>query len=262
MSTHPVVWLSAAPGMGKSVLCAHTVEQIKVMKPGSAVAVHYYRFDEQYTAIETYRNIAEQLFDQLRDKTQDVPDDLHAQIQGNASDPSKIKSFIESTLTHHSTVYILLDGIDEECDQQSKWTDALEVIEFFEGLTRSKPSSIRLWCSSQDRLCVRNRMQEYPTIGMTEESTATDIAKFLAKALPLPDVDEVDPGTENVILEDLKNKAKGNFLWARLMVQSLEQADNLDDIIRRIQEGLPLELDRYYERIVQSIHVEHRTLAW
>ncbi|KAL8686929.1 MAG: hypothetical protein Q9218_006759, partial [Villophora microphyllina] len=243
-SMHPVIWLSAAPGMGKSVLCARTVEEIKAMKPASAVAIHYYRFDQQYTAIETYRNLAEQLFDQLWDKTQDVPDDLHAQTQSSASDPSKIKGFIELLMAHHCTVYVLLDGVDEECDQQSKWTDALEVIEFFEALTRSRPGSIRLWCSSQDRLCVRNKMQNYPTIGVTEEATATDIAKFLAKALPMLDVDEVDPGTENVILEDLKDKAQGNFLWAHLMVQSLEQADNLDDIIRRIQEGLPLELDR------------------
>lgn len=248
--------------MGKSVLCAHTVEQIKMMKPGSAVAVHYYRFDEQYTALETYRVIAEQLFDQWWDKTQDVPDNLHTQTLSSASDPNKIQGFIELLLEHHATAYILLDGIDEECDQQSKWTDALEVIEFFEGLAKSKPASLRLWCSSQDRLCVRNKMQNYPTIGMTEESTAQDIAKFLAKALPMLDVDEVDPGTENVILQDLKDKAQGNFLWAHLMVQSLEQADNLDDIIRRVQDGLPLELDRYYERIVQSINVEHRTLAW
>ncbi|KAI4248357.1 MAG: hypothetical protein LQ352_005928 [Teloschistes flavicans] len=259
--TSPVVWLSAAPGMGKSVLCAHTVELIKTMKPESAVAVHYYRFDEQYTALETYRVIAEQLFDQWWDKTQDVPDNLHAQIQSSGSDPDKIKGFIKLLLEHHATTYILLDGIDEECDQQSKWTDALEVIEFFEGLADSRPASVRLWCSSQDRLCVRNKMQNYPTIGMTEESTAKDIAKFLAKALPMLDVDEVDPGTENVILQDLQDKAQGNFLWAHLMVQSLEQADNLDDIIRRVQEGLPLELDRYYERIVQSINVEHRTLA-
>ncbi|KAL8636479.1 MAG: hypothetical protein Q9228_006129, partial [Teloschistes exilis] len=260
-NSFPVVWLSAAPGMGKSVLCAHTVEQIRLMKPGSAVAVHYYRFDEQYTALETYRVIAEQLFDQWWDKTQDVPDSLHARTLSSASDPTKIKSFIESLLEHHDTAYILLDGIDEECDQQSKWTDALEVIEFFEGLAKSKPASLRLWCSSQDRLCVRNKMQKYPTIGMTEESTAEDIAKFLATALPMLDVDEVDPGTENVILQDLKDKAQGNFLWAHLMVQSLEQAENLDGIIRRVQEGLPLELDRYYERIVQSINVEHRTLA-
>ncbi|KAL9577947.1 MAG: hypothetical protein Q9212_006039, partial [Teloschistes hypoglaucus] len=260
-NTFPVVWLSAAPGMGKSVLCAHTVEHIKVLKPRSAVAVHYYRFDEQYTALETYRVIAEQLFDQWWDKTQDVPDNLHAQTLSSANDPNKIKGFIQLLLEHHATAYILLDGIDEECDQQSKWTDALEVIEFFEGLAKSKPASLRLWCSSQDRLCVRNKMQNHPTIGMTEESTAEDIAKFLAKALPMLDVDEVDPGTEHVILQDLKNKAQGNFLWAHLMVQSLEQADNLDDIIRRVQEGLPLELDRYYERIVQSINVEHRTLA-
>lgn len=259
---HAVLWLSAAPGMGKSVLCAHAVEQIKDMRPASAVAFHYYRFDEQYSAIEAYRNIAEQLFDQLWEQTQDVPDDLHAQIQGSSSDPGRVKRFIELLLSRIVEVYILLDGLDEECDQKSRWTDALEVLEYFERLTSTMPSSVRLWCSSQDRLCVRTKMQKYQAISMTEQSTSADIARFLAKALPMLVVDEVDPGTESMILEDLKDKAKGNFLWAQLMVQSLEQADNLDEIVRRIQDGLPLELDRYYERIFQSSNIEQRTLAW
>lgn len=248
--------------MGKSVLCAHAVEQIKGLEPTSTVAFHYYRFDEQYTAIDTYRNLAEQLLDQLWDRLQDVPDDLHAHIQSSSSDPKKVKRLIELLVSQIPVIYVLLDGLDEECDQRSKWTDALEVLEFLEGLTLASPRSVRLWCSSQDRLCVRMKLQRYPTINVSVESTSVDIERYLTKALPMLDVAEIDPGTKIMILEDLRGKATGNFLWAHLMVQSLEQADNLDDIQRRIQEGLPLELDKYYERIFQSINVEQRTLAW
>ncbi|KAL8833086.1 MAG: hypothetical protein Q9170_004519 [Blastenia crenularia] len=255
------IWLSGAPGMGKSVLCAYAVEQIKVIEPASAVAFQYYRFDEQYTAIDTYRNLAEQLFDQFWDQYQDVPDSLHAHIQSSSSDPKNVKGFIELLMAQVPALYVLLDGLDEECDQRSKWTDALEVLDYLEGLTHTSPTTIRLWCSSQDRLCVRVKLTKYPTIHVSTESTSADIAKYLAKALPIVDVSEIDPGTKTVILEDLQGKAKGNFLWIHLMVQSLEQADNLDDIQRRIEEGLPLELDRYYERIFQSINVEQRNLA-
>ena len=260
-SPKPTVWLYGAPGMGKSVTCASAVEQLKGMDPSCAVAFHYYRFDEECTALTTYRNLAEQLFDQLWHQVDDVPDNVHAQIQSSNQDPDKIKQFIELLATMFSVTYILLDGLDEECDRKLKWTEALDVLIFFEGLTAKVPCSVRLWCSSQDRLCVRNKLKHFPTINMDQHLTGQDIEMYLSQALSVLDIGEVDPGTEAMVLEDLKGKANGNFLWAHLMVQSLEQAANFDDVVRRIQEGLPLDLNRYYERIFQRVNIEQRTLT-
>ncbi|KAL8709240.1 MAG: hypothetical protein Q9220_005983 [cf. Caloplaca sp. 1 TL-2023] len=258
---YSTVWLSAAPGMGKSVLTAYTVEELRRLKPQCAAVFHYYRFDEMYSAIETYRNLAEQLFDQIWNKLQDVPENIHAHIQASSGDIAKVKQFIELSIAHMAEVYVFFDGLDEECDQGEKWTDALEVLEFVQALIVKSPRTVRLWCSSQDRLCVRNKLKQYPVIDMSIQSTDTDVSRYLTQALQTLDVGEVDPGTETILREDLKSKARGNFLWAHLMVRSLEQADSLDDIMRRIQEGLPLELDKYYERIFLSISVEQRSLA-
>jgi hypothetical protein len=64
------------------------------------------------------------------------------------------------------------------------------------------------------------------------------------------------------VLENLKERAEGNFLWASLMVKTLmEEANSLKEMKSFIKVGLPLTLDDYYRRIFERFEKHHRSLA-
>ncbi|KAL8747305.1 MAG: hypothetical protein Q9190_000811 [Brigantiaea leucoxantha] len=263
-SKEPLLWLHAAPGMGKSVLTAHIVEHIKTVITTSAVVFHYYRFDEQYDALETYRIIADQLFDQLWRHREDVPDSLHAHIQSSNADPKIVRNLIEILirLASFPVVYIFLDGLDEECHQRMKWAEALQVMQWLQNLALQNPTSVRIWYSSQDKHCIRKELGDCPAINVTEDCTGDDIRTYISEAFPALELGDTDPGYQNMVLHDIGIRAQGNFLWAHLMILSLERATNLEDIMLRIVDGLPLDLNDYYERLFNRIDKDDRVLAW
>lgn len=251
------LWLTAPPGMGKSVLCASVVRHIKEARSLSGIAYQYYRFDEKCSSIQAFRNIAEQLFEQLHDQLQDIPDQLHAFIWKNNDDPENIKKFIEFVVSE-LPAYVLIDGLDEGTD----WPDVYEVVQFFEELACTTSPAVRLWCSSQDRRWIRQSFEHFKMILVDEHRNSSDIEEYLKSSLPKLRSLDIDPGTKKLVLNDLQRQTRGNFLWASLMVEAISTAASLEDVQELIQEGLPKDYEVYYDRKLRNIKAEDRALAW
>ncbi|OCL03472.1 hypothetical protein AOQ84DRAFT_433927 [Glonium stellatum] len=250
------LWLNAPPGTGKSVLCASVVRHIKETRPLSGIAYQYYRFDEQCSSMQAFRNIAEQLFEQFHDQLQDIPDQLHTFVRKNNGDPENIKKFIEFIVSE-LPAYILIDGLDEG----TEWPEVYEVVQFFEELACMTLPAVRLWCSSQDRRWIRQSLEHFKVIQVDEHRNSSDIEEYLKSSLPRIRSLDIDVGTKILILYDLKRQTRGNFLWASLMVEAISAAASLEDIQELIQKGLPKDYEVYYDRKLRSIKAEDRTLA-
>lgn len=259
-SQQPVLWLKAGPGTGKSVLCTYAAEHVRASIASSAIAFQYYSYDEQYSATQILRGLGEQLFDQLCSRFDDIPDDLHEHVQ-SVDNCDRVKGLIRLLVEKLQTVYIFLDGLDEECDRGKRWDDAFEALDFLTELAMDKPTSIRLWYSSQDRLCIRKHLGLFPTILVNELNNSDDIGAYLSGALPMLDSLDIDEGEKNMVLRDLKGRARGNFLWASLMVQTVSGAMTLADVQGQIQAGLPENYEKYYERKIASLEPSQRGLV-
>lgn len=259
-SSKPILWLFAGPGAGKSVLCSHAVEYVRNHDNAHAQCLHFYEFDNDHTALVTARNLATQLFERYWLQNQDVPDDLQSISQKSGADRINIFEFIRVLVGKLPKVYIFLDGLDEECTV-ARWKEAIKVVEFINLLVESSPKTVRVWYSSQDRPIIRHELESHLMLNVKKQFRVA-VDEHISLKVPGICNPEVDQDTRTWILSELKQRADGNFLWASLMLKTIEnEVSSFDEMEHFIKEGLPKDLDAYYRRIIARYEKKERELA-
>ena len=259
-SSKPILWLFAGPGTGKSVLCSCAVEYVRNLSGTQAECLHFYEFDNEHTAIVTARNLATQLFERYWLLNQDVPEDLQNVSQKSGADLSNVLDFVRILVTKLPKVFIFFDGLDEECTM-ARWKEASKIIEFVNLLAENFPMTVRIWYSSQDRHIIRGKFQNSLVLNIKEQ-TRMAVEKHISLRVPGICNPEVDQNTRTWILGELKQRADGNFLWASLMLKTIEnEVSSFDEMELFIKEGLPKDLDAYYRRIIARYEKRERELA-
>ncbi|TGO40704.1 hypothetical protein BHYA_0033g00580 [Botrytis hyacinthi] len=258
-SKSPVLWVRAVPGAGKSVLTAFA--QSTFQTNSSLCSLHqYYSFDEIFSSLQVYCAIAEQLANRLWMHLEDMPEDIHAFTQrtSTAFMIEDVKIFIRMCLSRLPPSYLFLDGLDEECDSGPRWEALSDALTFFIELTRDKSYQFKLWCSSQDRIDLKKFFKDCAAIEVTKDINSADIELYLSKSILKLDSLDLDEGYQNLILQDLRKKADGCFLWASLMLDSVSSAVTLSAVQYQVQEGLPKDYENYYQNKIDKIEASQK----
>ncbi|KAL3473025.1 hypothetical protein BJX99DRAFT_202881 [Aspergillus californicus] len=248
--------IQASPGAGKSVLAAYAIEKLAHMSPdGSAVIYQYFTFDDEFPTLLVYRCLAEQLANRLGKHTADMPEDIHTFTQQGATvaKGEDVKTVFKMLLERTPMTYIFLDGLDEMCETEARRNALSDVLDFLQELATQMPHRVRLWCSSQSRTCLDTRLSSLPTIEVTKNLNSGDIETYLSNTIVDLDSLDLDQGYKNLILEEVREKADGCFLWASLMLQSMSNAITLQMVQELIEDGLPQSYERYYQRKMEAI---------
>ncbi|PYI00733.1 hypothetical protein BO78DRAFT_434188 [Aspergillus sclerotiicarbonarius CBS 121057] len=250
------LWVKASPGAGKSVLTAYAVEKMKAISSDKAAVIyHYFTFDEEFPALLVYRCLAEQLVNRLGKQIGDMPKEIHRFTQEGATTANveDVKQVIKMLLEEMSVTYIFLDGLDEECETDGRKQELCKVLDFFGELGRETPNRLRIWYSSQQRTCLDSQLKSLPSIEITKDLNSCDIERYVSQKIADLNGLELDAGYISLILGDLREKADGCFLWASLMLDSMSDAVTLQMIQRLIEDGLPENYEKYYQRKMDSI---------
>lgn len=256
----PTLWLFAVPGSGKSVLCSHVAEHIQTLQENIAIAFHFCEFDDQRTALSTAQILATQLFEKYWLMYQDIPDDLQKAAQKSNASLVNILDFIRLLVTKLPMTYILIDGLDEEI-HEARWVEIEKIIDFVNLLVTTYPNSVRVWYSTQDRFVIRRKLNSFPSLDIKQQVKGA-VDRYIDAAVPEISNHEVDQDTRNWMLAELKKRADGNFLWASLMLKSIEnEVSSFDEMEQFIKKGLPRDLYSYYRRIFAQYQGRERELA-
>ncbi|KAF8521950.1 hypothetical protein BU17DRAFT_45376 [Hysterangium stoloniferum] len=249
-----VIWLRGHPGSGKSTLCSSMIQSIERLDSTAAVAFHFYQFDQIHSTLETLRVIAGQLFEKLWNASRVISEDINKTIQGTSSSIENVQSLIKILVTNIPRAYFILDGLDEECEG-SRWGEAQATLDFLLELSREFPR-VRLAYSSQFRPCIDDKLRNFTAIEVQQaaEGDVTGYLEHSLNSLEIPDDDKP------VVLENMKRKAEGNFLWATLMVVMIQEASSPKELKQCLEDG-PSKLDEYYRRIFARFDKPHRLLA-
>ncbi|TQN64766.1 hypothetical protein CSHISOI_10718 [Colletotrichum shisoi] len=214
-----VLWLVGESGVGKSVLCAHTIENLRSQEPNSLVAFYYFSFDEPQQPLKIYQNIAAQLCFQLYGPSskEEVSDHVSEAIQGNL-DVTNLQDLIKVLTVESKSTYIFLDGLDEEYLDKGRFSSATNAISFFMDMATYDLSRLKLWCSSQDRRKIKDLFDNSEVIHVSSADNGGDIEAFFSSSLNSVDFEDVELETKAELLTRLRSQVHGNFLRAAMMV--------------------------------------------
>ena len=256
---NPILWLFAGPGTGKSVLCSHVVEHIQSRQGNAAVAFHFYEFDDQRTALSTAQILAIQLFERYWLLHQDISEDLLSISQTSNASLTNIEGVIRLLVTKLPMIYIFIDGLDEET-YEARWKEAVKIVEFVTHLATTC-NNVRVWFTTQDRFIIRKELDCFPSLDIKKQVKQA-VDHYISTTVPGIDNAEVDQDTRSWILTELRKRADGNFLWASLMLKTIEkEVSSFDEMERFIKKGLPEDLYSYYRRIFDQYKARDRELA-
>lgn len=251
--------IKADPGVGKSVLASYAVETLPKITPnGSAIIHQYYTIDDEFPALLVYRCLAEQLANELGKLRIDMPEDIHTFTQHGATSARSedVQKLIESLIEALPVTYVILDGLDEMCETKYRRNDVCDVIKFLQQLTTNR---LRVWYSSQSRTWLDSILPSLPSIEVTKALNNSDIEKYLSEKIVSLDRDEINEDLRNSIPRKLCAKADGCFLWASLMLDSIDnKANSLTEIEEIIENELPGDYEQYYQRKMEAIESDHR----
>ena len=263
-SEQPVLWLFAGPGTGKSILCSHAYKYVEKADLGlkAAVALQFYEFDNQHSATAVARGLAAQLFASYRCLRPEISEDLRQMSQKNAADLSSVLQFIQALIKKLPRTYIFFDGLDEECSM-ARWKEAVKIVDFFISLAEESPKTVRIWFSSQNQILIRAKLYKPSTINIDiGDHIKNTVDDYIYSRVPGLENPEVDQKAREWILTKLRSRAEGNFLWATLMLNMIENdASSFDEMERLVKEGLPKDLDHYYHQIFARYESTERELA-
>jgi hypothetical protein len=258
-SSSRALWLKGGCGTGKSVICSYAIRHLKDTAADAGVAFHYYRFDEPVSSTLVYRNIAEQLYEQLYLQEDDISDAIYDLSKNKSDNQDSLKEMILLMTSELSQTFIFLDGLDEEYTDKIRWEEASEVVGFLKSLAEDE--TVAFWCGSQDRSNIQEMLSSFLAIQLDATTNKSTIEAFFNNAMPLLESLEVDPGTKTLVLNELKTKARGNFLWASLMIDTIRDATSLQDLQKQLKDALPEDFERYYTRKIEGVEDKHRSIV-
>ena len=256
----PILWVFAPPGSGKSVLCSYVADFIQANRESTATALHFCEFDDQRTALASAQILAIQLFETYWLLNSDISEELTQASQKSNASLKNILDFIQVLVMKLPSSYIFIDGLDEESNE-ARWKDIEKIIDFVNHLASTYPRTVRVWYSTQDRYFVRRKLQSFPNLDIKQQVEGA-VDRYISSAVPGIDNPEVDQDTRSWVLAELRKRADGNFLWASLMIKTIEhEVSSFNEMEQFIRKGLPYDLHSYYRRIFAQYVARERELA-
>ncbi|WQF88920.1 Putative P-loop containing nucleoside triphosphate hydrolase, alpha/Beta hydrolase [Colletotrichum destructivum] len=261
-----LLWMSADPGCGKSVLASFLIDHIMKTSRGDKTNVCYFFFKsdnlEQSEVATGIRAILHQLYGQQ----QNLASYAASQLRGGNLEAVETlwKAFI-SSIEHKDAnpTICILDGLDE-CEPQSRGvllrciTNYFEAQEGASNKVGQKPQ-LRLFISSRyenqikvaldkprkstNNLASRKTSKPYSMIRLRAEDETGAISSDISKVVAAKIEDLIDRGLPVGLLQNLQDelvkRADRTFLWVSLVISLLEEkVENgasrreLDDIVR------------------------------
>jgi hypothetical protein len=260
--------LSGPAGYGKSILSSFIIQDIQD-RHDAALAYYFCQFSQPCENVqELLRILAVQLFNVYFARRLPVDDELCHKVLCSTSE-SQILDLIGELCINLCPVYFIIDGLDEAQEERSQRAIS-SVLSF---ICDKIPGDVRLWITKRRQA---RTVESYDTIirprphtqfEMTDHTEA-DVVRYIVARIgalekrlgPSKDDKQLFRVAENYLMA----RARGNFLWARLMTQDFEGEDRIEDateLLHRVFGPPPGQLDALYRTLFDRIKPENRKIA-
>ena len=251
----PALWLHGKAGAGKSTLCSVAIEYVQEKKQRSAV-FFFLNFKSQPSRLQLLKDLACQLLDVLAKQVRRSTRTLRLFLKFSGDEFPYVESMVQELLSLVSPVFIFIDGLNEvgglglvtgRSDAQNEIQAVDSFLKFLMGEAHNAEKKVRLWCSSQYAEPATAWMEGFSLLPVDEDAVSDDVNNFIRDGIIsklLRTGKSLDACLSTALA--LYIKAKGNFRWASLMIDSVNRCTEDEDMIARAERGLPGDLNDYY----------------
>ena len=265
-----LLWLSGAPGIGKTMLSSFLVEEIaQLAEQSSQMTVAYYFCDDKYQERRTVTAILRGLLLQLLRQRPILF--KHIQSDFDMCRDSLCTNFHALWRTFVSIVqdpeagevYCLIDALDE-CEKESRQLFLTEFTKLFRS-QQSKKIHVKFIVTSRRESDIQMALSAVSPIirdlQVDSGRVNDDLSKFIdVKVDELSAEKRYSAGLKDKIKFDLMEKAGGTFLYVSLVLHDLKKTRITSQVRQKLQE-LPPDLNKVYDRILGQIDVDCEEIA-
>ncbi|KAI1383676.1 uncharacterized protein F4822DRAFT_84758 [Hypoxylon trugodes] len=243
-----VLWLKGIPGAGKTVLSGAVIDHLSYVKR-TKIAFAFLTYQQAETsALSTIHSLVFQLADGDENLMAMVCESMNKDLRANfAGVGNLLSSLINYTV---GDVYIVIDGVDET-SQNERYILVEELLRLT-GVCKK----LRVILSARPEADLTQVLEEKSVTIQIHDHNEGSIQSYVRKRMGyIFDRRRVLPHAKTNIeslLRPLANRAKGMFLYARLV---LDMVDNIYDMSELQEElrVLPENLDAAYRRIIERL---------
>ncbi|OAL71045.1 hypothetical protein A7D00_4707 [Trichophyton violaceum] len=260
----PILRVSGNPGAGKSYLASNMISYLtgeypQLVHHSSRVSVGYFFFKDDNPKT---RSIHQALRDMAYQISQNDP--VYAKYIVTSALTSEDVSTIESAWRMlfvnffvkksniASSVYLLLDGVDEAFDAEIQ--PFFDLVKDINEVTDNPRIQLAIVGRPQlgDLISESLEVDEVPTIYITENKNSTDIICFIENNIRKSNIlKRVSGRLRSEIIKKLSDRAQGMFIWVQLMLKELLKKRS-ESAIREALDSAPRGLDEMLSHVLTS----------
>lgn len=248
-----VVWLTAPPGSGKSVLCTHVINKLR--ESGRSCQYFFFKFGDQ-----TKQSLGTLLRSIVYQIAQDIPEFRRSLMDRLTAESSRLErsnaaliwqKVFENLLFELESpcpLFWVIDGLDESDSPNA-------MVELLQGLTMSR-TAIRILIVSRKTETLHialDRLSDAIPVDIIEQDVRScgpgDIEKYVEKEVKHM---RVTSEMKVRITKDILDHAHGNFLWVRLVLEELLRCHTEDAIDQTLSE-IPKDMNQLYRRMELTV---------
>lgn len=271
-----ILWLSGAPGTGKSTLTSTVISQLQNDHRIGELIISYCA-DVDYKGVSPVTAILWQILmkmllreprGKLRDGIETILNDLvHIGNRVSTTRMKLLMSVIRHNLRKEETMYLLLDGLDEAGDSSS---DQDLIKEFIDHASHPDPNHrIKCFVSTRpdflrDRIPTRTVRSAKRVDLDIQQLNKDDLVLYVQDSLVWYNIPCETPES-NEFKQKLATDAAGSFLWVRLVMNAIRYSSGRGSALKVIRNfvssSIPIDLDKLYETLLDQISESHKLAA-
>lgn len=244
------LWLNGLPGVGKSTIAAYIIQALQTHHRQASVLYFFCKSGD--SNLDTLPRLVRTLAAQLVPKIPTARYHLETLKENDFKISTPDSVFLYQNLIRDSLkgwnkeIFIVLDGLDE-CSIESQQAD-LEAL-----LTNMSSLDVRLLVSSRITAEISSGLFNSQRRELTYEDSQNDIKLYISCCVAKSE--GLEKGFQMLNLNPskfLSGKARGNFLWVKLVLNMLKRKTSEKDF-KQVIDTLPKDLEEVYEQLLQRL---------